>query len=197
MNRLLPQCFLVLLLSLGMGFGTPSEADAGRRKVGLMFGAGVPDGVNSALVWRPTPRIRAHGGVAYNGFAPGVRGGISLAAIPFWITPSVSVEAGRFFSGNANLLAQMVSGDTSFDELALRDIGYDFANAHLGIELGYEDMTFYLHGGMSAVQMSVRNVDDFLALAFESDEGPKIEVRSDPKLRLFAPSARTGFVYYF
>lgn len=166
-------------------------------KVGVMVDAGLPDGMNASLVLRPTPRIRAHGGISYNGFAPGVRAGVSLAAFPFWITPTITAEAGRYFQGNANPLLQMVSGDSEIDEPLLRDIGYDYANAHIGLEFGYSGMTFYVHAGMSVIQTKLRNVGDSLALVFDDEEGPSVEIRSDPFLRIIAPSGRTGFVYYF
>ncbi len=172
-------------------------AQAEDGTVGLMVDAGLPDGVSGSLVWRMTPRIRVHGGVGFNGFAPGMRAGFSLAAFPFFVTPTATVEAGRFFEGNANTLAQMVSGDPAFDEPVLREVGYDFANAHIGLELGYSGMTFYVHGGMSALQMRVRNLDDTLAANNEESDGPRVELRSDPVLRVIGPSARAGFVYYF
>lgn len=188
----------ILTCSLGLVFAHGAKtAQAEDGSVGVMVDAGLPDGVSGSLVWRMTPRLRIHGGVGYNGFAPGVRAGFSLAAFPFFITPTATVEAGRFFEGNANTLAQMVSGDPEYDEPALREVGYDFANAHVGLELGYSGMTFYVHGGMSALQMRVRNLDATLSANFEDSEGPKVELRSDPSVRVIGPSARAGFVYYF
>ena len=187
---------LVIVAALGL-FQSSRVAWAEDGTVGIMVGAGLPDGVDGSLVWRVLPRVRLHGGVGYNGFAPGVRAGLSLAAFPFIITPTASVEAGRFFPGNANTLAQMLMGDASYDEPALREVGYDFANAHVGLEFGYSGMTFYMHGGMSMVQTTVRNLDESLAATFEEGEGPKLEIRSDPTARITAPSARAGFVYYF
>lgn len=187
---------LALAVSLAAVQGSAeASARAEDGRVGLMFDAGLPDGVNGAMVWRPLPRIRVHGGMGYNGFAPGVRGGVSMSAVPYWVTPTATVEVGRYFEGNANRLAQMISGDPEFDEPVLRRIGYDYANAHVGAELGYAGMTFYVHGGLSALQMRVRNVDDSLGMS--DGEGTRVEVRSDPVLRLLSPSARAGFIYYF
>ncbi|MBL4637590.1 MAG: hypothetical protein JKY56_27285 [Kofleriaceae bacterium] len=183
------------LLAIALVGGMHSDASADGT-LGLMVDAGLPDGVVASLVVRPTPRIRAHGGVSYNGFAPGVRAGVSLAAFPFWITPTITVEAGRYFQGNANPLVEMLSGSSGIDEPILRDVGYDYANAHVGLEFGYSGMTFYVHAGMSVVELELHNVGDSLALFFD-DEGPAVEVRSDPLIRIIAPSGRTGFVYYF
>ncbi len=162
-----------------------------------MLDAGLPDGVNGALVLRPTPRIRAHGGLSFNGFAPGVRGGVTVAAFPFWITPTLTVEAGRYFKGDANGLVRMISGNAEFDEPVLRELGYDYATTHVGLEFGYSGMTFYVHGGMSVVQARLRNVGESLSLLLDGDSGPSLEIRSDPLVRIIAPSGSTGFVYYF
>lgn len=174
-----------------------SLAHAEGSDLGLMIEAGLPDGINGALVWRPSPRIRAHGGAGFNGVAPGLRAGVSVAAFPYWITPTLSAEVGHYFAGNANTLGQKLSGDPEFDQPVLREFGYDYVNASLGLELGYSGMTFYIHAGMSGVQTRLRNVDESLASDSEGIMGPRIEVRSDPLVRVLAPSARTGFIYYF
>lgn len=185
--------YLTCLLGLSLGQLGESSADAGT--LGLMVNAGAPDGLGGSVVWRPTPRIRTHGGIGYNGIAPGAQAGVTLAAIPYWITPTATVEVGRFFRGNANSLMNMVGANTE-DEPVLREVGYDFATAHVGLEFGYSAMTFYLHGGMSVVQGKVRNVDESINSALEED-GPRVEVRSDPVVRVTAPSAQLGFIYYF
>lgn len=178
-----------------LGARSPAQAENGR--IGLMLDAGLPDGVNGSLVWRMTPRIRAHAGVSHNGISPGVRAGIGIAAFPYWITPTATLEAGHYFVGDASALAQRLSGDPELNDPILQAVGYDYANAHVGLELGYASMTFYIHAGMSVLQMTVRNLDESLAPSDEEMDGPRIEVRGDPSLRVIAPSARTGFIYYF
>ena len=41
-------------------------------RLGLMVDAGLPDGANAALVFRPFRWLRAHGGGGYNMVSPGV-----------------------------------------------------------------------------------------------------------------------------
>ena len=176
---------------------TGARALADDANLGLMIDAGLPDGLSGALAWRPSPRIRAHGGIGFNGFAPGVRAGVSVAAFPHWVTPTATIEAGHYFAGNANPLARMISGDAEYDEPMLRDVGYDYISASLGLELGYSGMTFYLHGGLSGVHMQLRNANESLASGEEESMGPRIELRSDPVLRAVTPSGRAGLVFYF
>jgi hypothetical protein len=173
-----------------------SQAQAGEGTIGLMFDAGIPDGLHSALVWRPSPRWKTHAGLGFNVFAPGFRAGVSVSAFPFWITPALSLEAGRYFKGNANALAQMLTGDPEYDEPYLREVGYDYVSAHVGLELGYSTMTFYVHGGLSTVKVQWRDVDAALT-AFEFENRPQLEVRSDPTTLITGPSGRAGFIYYF
>jgi hypothetical protein len=79
-------------------------------------------------VFRPISRVRVHAGAGYNLIAPGLRAGATVVAFPFWITPSVSVEAGHYFRGDANGAVRMITGDAEFDEPMLRDVGYSYAN---------------------------------------------------------------------
>ena len=62
----------------------------------------------------------------------GVRAGATL--LPFGSGPSATLEAGHYFEGDANGLAQRFAGPT-FSSALLERVGYDYANAHLGPRL--------------------------------------------------------------
>src|SRR5438477_8211508 len=111
----------------------PSAAAPTLPKIGLMTDAGLPDGVNGSLVFRPARWVRAHVGGGYNMISSGVRGGVTLA--PFGWGPSVSLEGGHYFEGNANGLARKAAGADFKDSAVLERVGYDYANGHLGLEL--------------------------------------------------------------
>src|SRR5262249_53583499 len=111
-----------------------------------MVDAGVPDGANGSLVYRPADWIRVHAGGGTNLISPGVRAGVSV--LPFGGGLSLSIDGGHYFSGDANGLARKLTGDETIDVPALRDVGYDYANFHVGLELGARYFTFYIHGGM-------------------------------------------------
>src|SRR5438445_421418 len=77
----------------------PSAAPAARfPKLGMMADAGLPDGANASLVFRPARWIRMHGGGGYNMISGGVRAGVTLLA-PFVVAPSGTLEVGHYFDG--------------------------------------------------------------------------------------------------
>ena len=161
--------------------------------VGIMVDAGVPDGLSGSLVLQPSQRFRLHVGGAYNLVAPGVRGGVSFAVLPAFITTTLNVEAGRFFPGDANPLARRLTGDATLNSAPLSAIGYDFASAHVGFELGFRRVTAYLHMGASVIRGTVTNVE---FMAEPAILGTRLELRSDLTLQVFTPSARAGFIVY-
>jgi hypothetical protein len=167
-------------------------------RLGIMADAGLPDGVTASLVYRPRRWVRAHVGGGYNMISPGVRAGATLA--PFGWGPSLTLEAGHYFDGNANRVARKLAGSSFNDSALLERVGYDFANAHLGFEVGYRRMTFYLHAGMSYMHASLHNAQTLL----QSEAGgsslvssnSEVTVARDPVLRAFVPSAKLGLIVY-
>jgi hypothetical protein len=167
-------------------------------KLGLMVDAGLPDGANASLVFRPLSWLRAHAGGGYNMISPGVRAGVTV--IPFGWGPSATVEAGRYFEGNANGVAQRVAG-SGFHSGVLERVGYDYANAHLGLDFGSRAFTFYIHAGMSYARAKVHNLDGALSTTQASTDpssgSTEITVPQDPTVRAWFPSAKLGLVVYF
>ncbi|HVR61679.1 MAG TPA: hypothetical protein VMU50_07250 [Polyangia bacterium] len=166
--------------------------------IGLMVDAGLPDGMNGALIYRPTSWLRTHAGGSYNMISTGVRAGVTL--IPFGSGPSLTLEGGHYFDGNANGLARKFAGATYKDNALLERFGYDYANAHLGLEFGSERVTFYIHGGMSFIRTTVHNVDTVIQQqANSSDLGGSdttVSVKQDPIIKAWTPSAKLGLIVY-
>ena len=166
--------------------------------IGVMVDAGLPDGMNGALIYRPTSWLRTHAGGGYNMISTGVRGGVAL--IPFGSGPSLTLEAGHYFDGNANGLAKKFAGASYKDNALLERIGYTYANAHLGLEFGSERVTFYIHGGMSYVRATVHNVDTVIQQqANDSGLGGSdttVSVKQDPIVKAWTPSAKLGLIVY-
>jgi hypothetical protein len=159
-----------------------------------MADAGLPDGANASLVYRPMRWLRAEAGVGYNLISPGVRGGLTL--IPFGVGPSLTVEGGHYFDGNANGTARKIAGSSFKDSALLERVGYDFANAHLGLEIGSRRMTFFLHGGMSYIRGTLHNADSVLQAGGTVPQGSQVTIKQDPVLKVVAPSAKLGLIVY-
>lgn len=164
--------------------------------LGVMMDAGLPDGANASLVFRPLSWLRAHGGGGYNMVSTGIRAGATL--LPFGSGPSATLEAGHYFDGDANGLARRFAGAT-FQSALLERVGYDYANAHLGLDLGSRHVVFYIHGGMSYVRAQIHNFDSVVASTASQNGGDgstEISVKQDPTVKAWFPSAKLGLIVY-
>jgi hypothetical protein len=167
---------------------------------GLLLDAGAPDGIGSSIVVRPWKWLRVHAGGTHNLVAPGIRGGVTfLPPTYFPILPTLTIEAGHSFQGDANGIVRTFSGDTTIENPSLRRVSYDYANGHLGLEFGSQNrFVFYIHGGVSYIHS---NVHDFQAAVDQTgvnqnSQNLTIEV-SDPTLKMLVPSGKLGFLVYF
>ncbi len=177
---------------------TPASAQepAPLPVVGVMVDAGLPDGANGSLVVRPFSWLRAHGGGGTNMISKGIRVGATW--LPFGSGPSATIEAGHYFDGNANGLAQRFAGST-FSSALLERVGYDYANAHLGLDFGSRRAVFYIHGGMSYIRADIHNFDSVVASKASSNGGngsTEISVNQDPTVRAWFPSVKLGLIVY-
>jgi len=166
--------------------------------LGLMVDAGIPDGAQGSLVLRPWKALRFSVGGGYNMISKGVRAGVSV--LPFGRGPSLSVEAGHFFDGDGNAAARKYM--SSFEDVAfLQRVGYDYANAHLGLDFGYKRATFFIHGGMSYLRGTVKDINQY---PFSPDpqingtnsSGLEIKFKGDPTVVAIGPSFKIGLIVY-
>jgi hypothetical protein len=162
--------------------------------VGVMTDVGVPDGGTASLVVRPMRALRVEGGIAHDLVGPGVRGSITWIPFGTWATPVLSVGYGRFFEHDANGIVQKISGDPTLSSPLLDKVGYDFANARIGLELGKKYFTFFIHAGVSRVTGTVHNLDQ--VTAGETADSMVSVTTTDPKITLWGVSAKLGFIFY-
>ncbi|MEL6188849.1 MAG: hypothetical protein AAFU79_29870 [Myxococcota bacterium] len=163
-----------------------ADADApSRRWLGFMLDAGVPDGGNLNVVWRPDYWLRFHAGPSHNGVGFGLRGGVSLLPFDSWFTPSFVLEGGYFFPGDLDGFVEGVLGASS--EGIPEQVRYAYGNAHLGLEFGTSDFGFYLRGGYSLI-------DAYVAPPAATVDGVRLE--GDSHITAFVPTAKLGFVIY-
>jgi hypothetical protein len=162
-------------------------------RFGLMVDAGIPDGAIGSLVVRPWQWVRAYAGGGSNSVSRGWRGGLSL--VPFGAGPSVSVEYGHYNEGNANgLVRHLVSSDFAGSPLLDR-IGYDYVNAHAGLDFGGKHVIFFIHGGISKVWANIHNLNQ--AVKGSGNSSTTIEVSKDPKVTVVGSSLKVGLIVFF
>ncbi|HVZ73217.1 MAG TPA: hypothetical protein VHJ20_12640 [Polyangia bacterium] len=169
--------------------------------LGLMADAGIPDGMQGSIVLRPWRWLRTSVGGGYNMISKGVRGGLSI--LPFGRGPSATIEAGRFFDGDANQTARKYFAgynDNNPFAPALERVGYDYANLHLGLDFGYKRVTFYIHGGMSYVRGQIHNVNQVAnsnpSINGVDMNGLEVKFVGDPTYKVIGPSAKLGLIVY-
>jgi len=163
--------------------------------IGIMTDVGLPDGGTASLVVRPIRALRLEAGVAHNVVSPGVRGSLTWIPLGTWATPVLSVGYGRFFERDANAIVQTVSGDPTLSSPLLEQVGYDFANARVGLELGKKYFTFFIHAGVSRVTATVHNIDRVAADQTAANSMVSVTT-TDPKLTVVGVSANLGFIFY-
>ncbi|HME91326.1 MAG TPA: hypothetical protein VKE49_07870 [Myxococcaceae bacterium] len=165
-----------------------ADREPSRRWLGVTVDAGVPDVMAASVALRPWHWLRLQAGGMHNTVSPGLRGGISLVPFYFWITPSLTLEAGRYFEGDATWIARRLTPNRNLDPL-FGKVGYDFGNAHLGLELGSpRSVSFFLRAGISYVQMG-KGVQQAIS-------DPTIQA-GDVPLSGVIPSAKLGLLVYF
>lgn len=165
----------------------PAVAHADAPRFGVMADVGVPSGATGSLVYRPFGALRVHAGGGHNLVGPGLLAGITLAPLRRVVSPTLALDAGRYFERDANAAVTRVAGAPS--DASPEGFGYDFASAHAGLEIGGDWFTFYVHGGVSYVRGDWTDTTTL-------DDGD-VTTMTDVHVRAVGVSARLGFVAYF
>jgi len=161
--------------------------------LGVMVDVGVPDGLMASLVARPWTWMRVSAGGGTNSISNGWRAGISL--LPFGAGPSATLEYGRYQDGDANDLAKKFVGGNFNGSPALERVGYEFMNAHLGLDFGSRNVVFFVHGGVTMLRGQIHNLD--AAIAGAGGMGTtEVAVRQDPNFKAVGPSFKVGLLCY-
>lgn len=173
-----------------------SPAAADDWQLGVSADIGVPDGGTASVSLAPISMLRLQAGVSYNAVSPGIRVGATFVPLRTFVTPTLSVDWGRFKEGDANPMARRISGDDSIDSPALERFGYDYANAHVGLEIG-RSWTFFLRAGASRITGVAHDLEsEISSMSDTSDPNTKVTFSEDPKVTAWVPSARIGLIFH-
>jgi hypothetical protein len=164
-------------------------------KFGVGLDVGFPDGAVLSALWQPTSLIRASVGGAYNLLSPGIRAGVTLTPFQLMINPSLSVEAGHFFTSSSDSVLGAWIGSSGVAASTFKDVSYNYGTVELGVEFGGVHVGGFFHLGMSYVDATVHNFQQHLQEQNATDSGT-LEA-SDPSLRGFFPSAKLGLLFFF
>jgi hypothetical protein len=158
---------------------------------------GFPDGLMVGASYRPVPWLRAQASAGSNAIGVGLRGGLTW--IPFGMGPSLTLEGGNYFDGDANGVMSTFAGDKYDSNQTAKRIGYQFANGHVGLDFGRGAFSFFVHGGMSYIRAKVHDVNDVLGGQTNNPEGTGtlITVKGEPSVVAWLPSFKLGFAVFF
>jgi hypothetical protein len=162
---------------------------------GAMVDVGVPDGLIGSLTIRPRNWVRLSAGGGTNSISRGWRTGITL--LPFGAGPSASLEYGRYQDGDGNALAKALGLDSS---PVLERVGYQYMNAHLGLDFGSRRFVFFLHGGVTTLRGQIHNLNALIPAPTTRDTSvpgtTQVVVPQDPSARAVGPSVKLGLIVY-
>ena len=160
---------------------------------GLLFDAGIPEGVGASFAWLPLKWLRLHAGPSTNGIALGGRGSASLLLPGGIVRPTLTFSGGKFAEGNARRIVRLLARGLGADARALTRVAYDFADAHVGFEVGSpHGASVFLRGGISRTVLHLPALPEFLRSAAADTASPP----ESATLTVVAPSVQLGLVLY-
>ena len=192
MGRRISLAFVLATSSLA---AVAARAHAAPGNLGVMVDAGVPDGLTGSVVYRPLRLVNVHAGLGTNLIGVGLRAGATLYVLPTAVAPTLNVEAGHYFAGDANATANRLGLTDDSDSPLLREFGYDYANLHVGVDVGRDRMSFYFHAGFSFLRGTLHNLDE--VVAEDANEDLTVRIGEDATISIVTPSARIGFLFFF
>ena len=171
----------------------PAPSPKRLPRFGVMADVGLPDGLIASLTIRPWKWLRLAAGGGTNFVSGGWRAGITL--LPLGEGPSASFEYGGYQEGDANPLSRTVGFGSS---PALQRFGYQYMNAHLGLDLGSRRCVFFIHGGITMLRGQIHNLDASIpATNADNTSGTtEVVVRQDPNAKAVGPSLKLGLIVY-
>jgi len=166
------------------------------RFLAAMLDVGLPDGAVLGIALRPTFWTRFQVGAGTNAISPGVRAGAVL--VPFGEGPSLTIEGGSYFEGDANSVVSQFAGPGYSNSRTAQRVGYQFANFHAGLDFGSRYTTFFLHGGMTYLHTTLHNANDVLGSHSVNAQGEvtTYTFNQDMNLHVWFPSFKLGFIVY-
>jgi hypothetical protein len=175
----------------GGAAGTPAPGS----RLGLQVESGLPDGLAVALTFRPIPALRLSAGPAWNYVSFGGQVGATIVPFRWAIAPTLSAEAGRYFRADLSRFVNAGTGAPKEIEPLLKNVSYDYAAAHLGIELGSRrGLAFSLRAGLAYVRMVAHGRTQPTGTI--APGGAQVTF-VDPRLNATIPSVKLGLQYSF
>ncbi|HYZ90163.1 MAG TPA: hypothetical protein VE620_12765 [Myxococcales bacterium] len=156
---------------------------------GLLIDAGVPTGAGISAMFRPWQLVRIEGGVNYNYLSFGLRGGVTFIPFEFAVTPTLHVEGGHMFDGDAS---RFVSDPGV--KILLGHVPENYLSTSLGLEFGSQQRSvFFIRAGMSWIFTEASNV---AASVNTSTGGSTLKSAANMPILLQIPTITVGYTLF-
>jgi hypothetical protein len=157
--------------------------------LGVLIDAGVPTGAGISAMFRPWSFVRLEGGVNYNYLSFGLRGGATLIPFEFVVTPTVHVEGGHMFDGDAS---RFVSDPGT--KILLSHVPENYLSASLGLEFGSQQRSvFFIRAGMSWIFTEASNI---AASVNTSTGSSTVKSAANMPILLQVPTVTVGYLLF-
>ncbi len=181
------------------GASEQQAAIAERKKAaprwGLLLGGGFPEGIAADAVFRPVPEVRLFAGPMWNYVGWGAQAGVTLLPWQMGVSPILSLEVGRYFRADATFLAGKAGGVPAEVEPLLAHVAYDYASAHVGVEIGTRDaFAITVLAGLSYVSLTANGTT---TTQVDVSGTTATVTFTDPHLRGTMPSVKVGVQLWF
>lgn len=185
----------LLLPALALAEDPASPPPDAFPRFGLSVAAGVPDGAVVSGLFRPLDFLRLSAGASWNYYGYGVQGGVGVAPFHWPIDPTLNLEVGHYFGSDLTWLADQGAGVPTELRPLLEDVGYSYANAQVGVEVGSSRrFVIFVRAGLSYFWATARGTTTTTST---DGTGQTVTVRiSDPEFRATLPSAKVGILLY-
>ncbi len=162
-------------------------------RYGLMFDGGVPGGFGVSALVRPLDFLRIGLGGTYMGGA-GVRASVDLVPFQWKVSPALSLEAGRVFDYDATWIGNNVLHLQPQYASAMRDIGYDYVTAQVGLEFGLAGrFVGFVRAGYGYITSSTSG----FVQAVQASDPSHVWSGSDARVHVTMPVAKLGLMVFF
>lgn len=175
------------------------ECECARPKApthwGMTIDAGFPDMAGIGILYRPWYWLRLEAAGTTTVYASnGYRVGLSLVPFDFPLTPSLTVNYGRALEADWNKALAKFGQPNADLEPVLRKFGYQYVDAHVGLELGApRRFIFFVRAGLTQIWTQLHGLTD--AAAAQLTKGSA--TISDTSVTARVPSVKLGFLIYF
>ena len=161
----------------------------GGNHFGLLVDGGVPGGAGLAGTFRPWRFLRVEGGLNLNYVSFGLRGGVTVIPFEWGLTPTLHLEGGHFFSGDASRFTSDAG-----TKVLLAHVPEDYLSASLGLEFGLQQrFVFFLRMGLCWIRTEAQNIKQAI---LAQDPSAGVKSAGNVPLLLQVPTVSAGVLLF-